>query len=146
MLGFLLSQTTQLNLKNCHLCSEQSFAAFLALDETVALSQNLTSVRMHDFRPCRSVGDVARRHWSGILNSLSDSTGLRYFMTEGLHHDSDWDLFHLPRTTGKYELSGEDVAEQLETMAGIVATALVTETSQLDDNSSEETSSTASTE
>lgn len=129
-LGFLLAQTTQLILNNCHLCPEDSFAAFLALDETGALLQNLTSVHMQNFRPCRSAGVVARRHWSGILDALSDFADLEYFAISGLAESSDWDLFHLPRTTEKYELSGEDVNEQLEDMARLVATEFMREAPQ----------------
>jgi len=129
-LGFLLSQTSQLILESCHLCSGRSFAAFLALGDTDFLFENLTSVRMQNFRPCRSAGPVARGHWYGILVLLSDLAGLKYFVMEGLRSSSDWDLFHLPRTTEKYEISGEDVSEQLETLAAVVATEPVREVPQ----------------
>ncbi|KAI4852842.1 hypothetical protein E4T44_01224 [Aureobasidium sp. EXF-8845] len=130
-LGFLLAQTTQLILEDCHLCQGVSFLTFLALDDTEALFEDLTSIRIQNFRPCRALdGDTARHHWSGILDMLSDFTGLRYFVMEGLHRDSDWDLFHFPRTTEKYELSGEDVDEQLEDMARLVATEFMREAPQ----------------
>jgi len=120
--GFLFAQTTRLVLENCHLCSARHFAAFLALDETQALTRTLVSVRMQNFRPCRSAGSVARRHWSGILRALSSFGGLKDFVIEGLRSPTYWDLFHLPRTTEKHEVSGVDVAEQLEAMAALVAT------------------------
>jgi hypothetical protein len=85
---------------------------------------------MQHFIPCRSFGDVTRRHWFGIFTALSRFSGLKYFMMEGLRHYWNWDLFHLPRTTEKYEISGEDVAEQLEALAAIVATEFVREISQ----------------
>jgi hypothetical protein len=132
LFGFLLAQTTHLTLEDGHLCSEHRFASFLALDQTKALYQNLTSVRMQNFRPCRSIGDLARRHWSGIIRSLSEFTGLKYFVMEDLHHSSCWKLFHLPRKTEKYELSGEDVAEELEALAALVATEWARAPPQLD--------------
>ncbi|KAI4745427.1 hypothetical protein E4T50_04187 [Aureobasidium sp. EXF-12298] len=118
LFGFLLAQTTQLILENCHLCSERSFAAFLALDDTNTLAQNLTS----NFRPCRSISGIARGHWSGILSVLSEFADLKYFVMQDLRYASEWELFHLPRTTKKHEISGEDVAEQLRVMAALVAT------------------------
>jgi hypothetical protein len=51
---------------------------------------------------------------------------------EDLHSTSCWKLFHLPRKTEKYELSGEDVAEQLEALAALVATEWVRAPPQLD--------------
>ncbi|CAD0106061.1 unnamed protein product [Aureobasidium uvarum] len=119
--AFLLSQTTKLILEDCHLCSAERFRAFLELDAN-ALRKNLTSVRMQHFRPCRSPGADARRHWSGILESLSELHGLKYFVIEGLNRPRDWKLFHLPITTEKHEISGDDVANQLEAMATLVAT------------------------
>ena len=125
LLGFLLAQTTQLILERCHLCS--AFASFLALDKTGTLAQNLTSVHMPNFRPCRSASAVPRHHWSGIFRVLSKLVGLKYFNMEGLRACAYWDLFHLPRTTEKHEISGEDVAEQLEALAVLVATEPVKE-------------------
>lgn len=118
---FLLSQTAKLIFEDCHLCSDQRFRAFLALGGEI-LHNNLTSIRMQNFRPCRSIKADAKRHWSGILRSLSKLDGLKHFVIEGLPGPSHWVLFHLPGNTEKYEVSGEDVAEQLEVMASLVAT------------------------
>ncbi|KEQ78025.1 hypothetical protein M436DRAFT_36529 [Aureobasidium namibiae CBS 147.97] len=136
LFGFLFAQTTQLVLENCHLCSVRHFAAFLALDETEAFTRTLVSVRMQNFRPCRSAGNVARRHWSGILRALSNLGGLKYFVIEGLRSPAYWDLFHLHRTTEKHEVGGQDVAEQLEAMAVLVATEPVKEVLPSSDRSS----------
>jgi hypothetical protein len=122
LFGFLLAQTSRLTLENCHLCSERRFAAFFALDDTKTIIQSLTSVRIQNFRPCRSDSVVARRHWSGILSELSGYAGLKCFAIEDLHAPWYWELFHLPRTTKKHEISGEDVAEQLRVMSALVAT------------------------
>ncbi|KAI4721286.1 hypothetical protein E4T48_02443 [Aureobasidium sp. EXF-10727] len=119
--AFLLSQTTNIIFEDCHLCSAEGFRAFLDLGAN-ALRSNLTSVRMQHFRPCRSPGADARRHWSGILESLSELHDLKYFVIEGLHRPRYWKLFHLPHTTEKHELSGDDVADQLKAMATLVAT------------------------
>ena len=134
LLNFLLAQTTQLILENCHLCSEGRFAAFLAMDETKALSRNLTSVRMQNFLPCRSTDDVARRHWSGILRVLARYAGLKHFSIESLDYAWAWALFHLPPHTRKHELSGDDMAEQLEAFAAVVATELETDESSSDED------------
>jgi hypothetical protein len=131
-LGFLLSQSIHLILERCHLCSERDFAAFLVLDESESLSQNLSSVRMQKFRPCRSGGASGRRHWSGIFESLSGFVGLKYFVIQGLLSPSDWDLFHNSYTNGKWEAKGEGVAEQLEAMAALVSTKFVREVWQPD--------------
>ncbi|KAI4730347.1 hypothetical protein E4T49_01930 [Aureobasidium sp. EXF-10728] len=131
--AFLLSQTTSIIFEDCHLCSAERFRAFLDLGAD-ALRSNLTSVRMQHFRPCRSPGADARRHWSGILESLSELHNLKYFVIEGLHRPRYWKLFHLPHTTEKHELSGDDVADQLKAMATLVATEPdVSNSSELDD-------------
>lgn len=127
LFGFLFAQITQLVLENCYLCSARHFAIFLALDGSGAFARTLTSVRLQNFRPCRSAPEVARRHWSGILSALSNLGGLKYFVIAGLHSPTYWDLFHLPRTTEKHELSGVKVAAQLEIMAVLVATEPVKE-------------------
>ncbi|KAG9581274.1 hypothetical protein KCU77_g10090, partial [Aureobasidium melanogenum] len=115
-LSFLLSQTTGLVFESCHLCSIRTFRA---LDET--LKETLTSVRMRDLSPCRSALRIAREHWSGVLRSLSELDGLKYFVIEDLHLPAWWTLFHLPFNTDKYEISGEDVADQLKAFAALVA-------------------------
>jgi hypothetical protein len=97
------------------------------LDETEALSQNLTSVRLQDSGSCSCTGDVARRNWSGILRRLSGFAGVKHFAVERLHRSSDWDLFHLPHTTEKYEISGENATDQLKALASLVATEFVRE-------------------
>ncbi|KAG9691196.1 hypothetical protein KCU95_g6832, partial [Aureobasidium melanogenum] len=115
-LSFLLSQTTELVFENCHLCSIRTF---LALQET--LKENLTSIRMQRFRPCRSALRIAREHWSGVIRSLSELGGLKYFVIKDLCVPAWWHLLHLPDNTGKHEISGEDVADQLKDLAALVA-------------------------
>lgn len=137
LLSFLLAQTTLLILENCHLCSDGDFAAFLALDDAQALTRKLTSVRMQHFTPCRSTRE-ARRHWSEILRMLSGYAGLKCFSMEELHNLGHWNLFHLPHTTEKHEISGEDVAEQLRALATLVGAEPEREDLDSDNSSSDE--------
>ncbi|KAG9636103.1 hypothetical protein KCU95_g10596, partial [Aureobasidium melanogenum] len=115
-LSFLLSQTTGLIFENCHLCS---ISTFLALGET--LKETLTSVHIQQFLPCRSALRVAREHWSGVIRSLSELDGLKRFVIEDLYLPAWWHLLHLPFSTDKHEISGEDVADQLKAFAALVA-------------------------
>jgi hypothetical protein len=137
-LSFLLAQTTKLILENCLLCPGISFASFLALDRTETLCRTLTSVHLQGPRSCSCAGDVARRNWTGILRRLSEFAGVKHFAVERLHRSSDWDLFHLPRTTEKYEISGEDATDQLKALTSLVATEFVREGPQPEDSIIEE--------
>ncbi|THV88112.1 hypothetical protein D6D27_07365 [Aureobasidium pullulans] len=116
-LAFLLKQNvTKLVLVNCHLCSAKRFRVLLSWG-----IGTLKTVCMTSFRPCRTPAD-AREHWSGIINVLSGHSGLESVVIEDLLAPRYWSLFHLPRDTQRYEVSGHHVAEQLRTLATIMAT------------------------